>query len=57
MNTELRILALVRLGVADNKQIASFFRITLQSVYNYRSKARGRAVNEDTFDDDIMKIL
>lgn len=57
LNTELRILALVRLGVADNKQIASFFRITLQSVYNYRSKARGRAVNEDTFDDDIMKIL
>ena len=57
LNTELRILALVRLGVTDNKQIASFFRITLQSVYNYRSKARGRAVNEDTFDDDIMKIL
>ena len=57
LSTELRILALLRLGVADNKQIASFFRITLQSVYNYRSKARGRAVNEDTFDDDIMKIL
>lgn len=53
LNTELRILALVRLGVIDNKEIASFFRITLQSVYNYRSKARGRAVNEDSFDNDI----
>lgn len=56
LNTELRILALVRLGVDDNKQIASFLRITVQSVYNYRSKARGRAINEETFNESLTKL-
>lgn len=53
LNTELRILALLRLGFGDNKEIASLFRFTVQTVYNYRSKAKARAINEDTFEDDI----
>lgn len=57
LNTELRILAFIKLGVVDNKEIASFFRITLQSVYNYRSKARSKAVNENSFDEDIMNLV
>lgn len=57
LNTELRILAMIRLGVDDNKQIASFLRITVQSVYNYTSKARSRAVNEAALDQDLMKIV
>lgn len=53
LNTELRILALLRLGFGDNKEIARIFRFTVQTVYNYRSKAKARAINEDTFEDDI----
>lgn len=56
LNTELRILALLRLGINENKQIASFFRFTVQTVYNYRSKAKSRAINEETFEDDIKRI-
>lgn len=56
LNTELRILALLRLGINDQKQIASFFRFTLQTVYNYRSKAKARAIHEDTFEEDIKNI-
>lgn len=56
LNTELRILALLRLGINDNKQIASFFRFTVQTVYNYRSKAKARAIIEETFEEDIKQI-
>lgn len=56
LNTELRILALLRLGIYDNKQIASFFRFTVQTVYNYRSKAKSRAIQEDTFEENIKNI-
>lgn len=56
LNAEIRILALLKLGITDNKKIASFLRFTVQTVYNYRSKAKSRAINEETFEDDIKKI-
>ncbi|MFT3994857.1 MAG: DUF6377 domain-containing protein [Dysgonomonas sp.] len=56
LNAEIRILALIRLGVTDNKMIASFLRFTVQTVYNYRSKLKAKAINEDTFEEDIRKI-
>lgn len=56
LNTEIRILALLRLDISDNKKISSFLRITIQSVYNYRSKIKAKAINENTFEEDIKKI-
>lgn len=56
LNTELRILALLRLGIYDNKEIAFFFRFTVQTVYNYRSKAKSRAINESCFEEQIKNI-
>ena len=43
LNTELRIYALVRLGINDSTKIASFLHYSPQTVYNYRQKARNRA--------------
>ncbi len=56
INTELRILALLKLGITDNKSISSFLSITLQTVYNYRSKIKAKAINESTFEEDVKKI-
>lgn len=56
LNPELRILAMLRLGITDNRQIGDFFRLTLQTVYNYRSKIKARLKNENTFDEDIKQI-
>ena len=56
LNTELRILALLRLGICDNKEIASFFRFTVQTVYNYRSKAKMRAIDDASFEENIKNI-
>lgn len=43
MNKELRILALIRLGVTDSVKIASFLHCSLSTVYNYRTKLRNAA--------------
>ena len=40
MNTELRIFALIRLGINDSVKIAAFLRYSLSAIYNYRVKAR-----------------
>lgn len=56
LNTELRIFALIRLGVDDSAKIADFLRCSITTVYTYRSKMRKRAVSPDTFDADIQAI-
>ncbi|MCM1369480.1 MAG: DUF6377 domain-containing protein [Candidatus Amulumruptor caecigallinarius] len=57
LNTELRILALIRIGIADSDKIAQFLRCSLTTVYTYRSKIKNKAVSPETFEQDIMKIL
>ncbi|MBR2200376.1 MAG: hypothetical protein IJ894_06465, partial [Bacteroidales bacterium] len=47
LNTEFRVLALLRLGFADNKQIASILRSSIATIYTYRSKIRAKALDKD----------
>ncbi len=57
LNTELRIFALVRLGVNDSSKIARFLRYAPNTVYTYRTKVKNKArVNRDTFENEVMKI-
>ncbi|MCM1153615.1 MAG: DUF6377 domain-containing protein [Muribaculum sp.] len=53
LNTELRVLALIRIGVTDSEKISEFLRCSLTTVYTYRSKIRKRALNPDTFEEDL----
>jgi DNA-binding NarL/FixJ family response regulator len=43
LTPELRIFALVRLGINDSTKIAEFLHYSPQTVYNYRLKVRGKA--------------
>ncbi|MDV6169054.1 DUF6377 domain-containing protein [Flavobacterium sp. DG1-102-2] len=57
LNTELRIFALVRLGITDSVKIAAFLRYSLSTIYNYRTKARNKAaVSRDEFEVMVSKI-
>ncbi len=57
LNTELRIFALIRLGITDSNKIASFLRCSVQTVYNYRSKIKRSSIAEtDDIEDQIRKI-
>lgn len=44
LTPELRIYALIRLGISDNAKIAGFLHYSLQTVYNYRLKMRNKAL-------------
>jgi DNA-binding CsgD family transcriptional regulator len=51
LNTELRIFALIRLGITDSSKIASFLRYSVNTIYNYRTRVRNKAlVPRDDFE-------
>lgn len=56
LTRELRILALIRLGITSNKEIASILRASIATIYTYRSRLKARAKRKDTFEDDIKRI-
>ena len=57
LTTELRVLALIRLGVDDSVKIASFLRRSVSTVYNYRVKMRNASVcDREDFENRIMDI-
>lgn len=56
LTTELRIFALIRLGVKDSSEIAALLFYTPRTIYNYRSSVKNRAVNRDTFESDVIRL-
>ncbi len=57
LNTELRIFALIRLGITDSTKIAQFLRYSVTTIYNYRTRVRNKAAGErDEFERKVMRI-
>jgi hypothetical protein len=57
LTIELRIFALLRLGITDSAKIADFLRYSIYTIYNYRSKYRSSSlVPRDKFEETVMKI-
>lgn len=46
LSTELRVFALIRLGITDSVKIAAFLRRSVTTVYNYRVKMRNAAAGD-----------
>ncbi len=55
LNPELRIYAFVRLGVTESTKIARILNYSVNTVYAYRNRMRNRALNRDSFENDIAK--
>jgi tetratricopeptide (TPR) repeat protein len=57
LNTELRIFALMRLGITNINQIAEFLHCSQQTIYNYRSKVRNRACRETrNLEEEVQRL-
>ena len=57
LNTELRIFALIRLGIKDSSQIAELLHYSVNTIYNYRSRVKTKArVSRYDFEDLVAKI-
>ena len=57
LNTELRIYALIRLGINNSDQIATILRYSVSTIYNYRVKLKNNSLHtRDNFEDEVKKI-
>ena len=57
LSNELRIFALIRLGVTESAQIARFLKKSPSTIYNYRVKLRNAAAcDRDDFEKRLMEI-
>lgn len=57
LNTELRIFALIRLGITDVGQIAVFLHYSVQTIYNYKSKVkRMSTLDSNIFEEEVKKL-
>ena len=57
LNTELRVFALIRLGVEDSKQIASMLDYSLSTIYNYKVAVKNKALGDrDSFEERVKQI-
>jgi len=57
LNTDIRIFALIRLGIEDSSRIAEFLHYSVNTIYNYRAKIKNGALGDrDTFESQVKTI-
>ncbi|MCQ2351630.1 MAG: DUF6377 domain-containing protein [Paludibacteraceae bacterium] len=56
LTTELRIYALIRLGITDSGKIAEFLHFSITTIYTYRSKIKNKSLSPDDFEQKVSKI-
>lgn len=56
LSTELRIFALIRLGITNSDDIARFLRLSTKTVYNYRTQTRNRAIHRDQLESQVATL-
>lgn len=57
LNVELRIFALIRLGINDSSKISNFLHYSTNTIYSYRTRIRNKAaVPRHEFESMVMKI-
>lgn len=56
LNTELRIFALVKLGIKDSSEISNLLFYSPQTIYNYRSSVKNRAKDRDNFEENVRNL-
>jgi hypothetical protein len=57
LNTELRIFALIRMGIHDSEKIARILNYSLSTIYNYKTRIKSKSlIPNDEFEKKVMEI-
>lgn len=57
LNTELRIFALIRLGITETEKIALILEYSINTIYNYKARIKSRSIiANDEFETAILSI-
>jgi Domain of unknown function (DUF6377) len=57
LNFDIRIFALIRIGISDHEQIAKILEYSVRTVYNHKTAVKNKSLfSNDEFENEIMKI-
>lgn len=57
MNTDLRIFALIRMGITENEAIAKILNFSINTIYSYKNRIKTRSIVANSeFENHIMAI-
>lgn len=56
LNTDLRIFALIRMGINDNETIAKILEYSVNTIYVYKMRVKAKSKNPEVFEQRIMDI-
>ena len=57
LTTDIRIFALIRLGIDDSSKIAEFLHYSVNTIYNYRARLKNGAVgNREEFEKQVKEL-
>lgn len=57
LNTDLRIFALIRIGISDNVKIAQILEYSVNTIYTYKTKIKNKAIiPKEEFEERLMDI-
>ena len=56
LTPELRIYAFIKMGIDESNRIAQILHYSINTVYTYRNKMRNKALQRDSFDEDIKNL-
>lgn len=56
LSTQLRIFALIRLGIDESAKIAEFLHYSVNTIYNYRAKIKNGAIDRENFEQNVKDI-
>lgn len=56
LTPELRIFALMRLGIRDNEKIARFLNYSVNTIYTYKTKIKSKTIFRDQFEEKLLAI-
>lgn len=57
LNGELRMIALMALGVAEPSQLSKFLGLSINTVYTYRNRLRNRAIDRKNFEKNLAALV
>ncbi len=56
LTPELRIAAYMRLGITDAQKLSEQMNLSINTIYTYRNRLRGRAAERDNFEKNVMNL-
>ncbi|RXK85406.1 DUF6377 domain-containing protein [Filimonas effusa] len=56
LNTDMRIFALLRMGISDHEKIAEILEYSVKTIYAYKTRIRNKSIAPKEFEERIMKI-